>query len=758
MKIRNIIIILIILLSNLFSQEKNKITLQLDWLNQFQFAGYYVAKEKGFYKEHNLDVQIKEFNYGVNLVEDVLNTENTYSIGKSSLVIDKLNNKKIVLLAAIYQSSPMTLISLKSSNINKINDLKNKKVMITPSAKDAASINSMIISQNLKLEDINFIPHSFDLNDLINGKTDAMGCYLSNEPYILKNKNIKFNVFNPANYSFDFYGGILFTSNRELNKNPQRVKGFYDASIKGWNYAFANIEETAKLIFENYNTQNKTLDSLIYEGQVLKKLSESTENYPLGFIDPKKIDELKRLYLVLGFTNKSNVKFDDFIFNNQRVILNNLESEFIKNNEFSLISNTKNRPFSYIDDKQIKGIEPDLINLLSKKMDIFYNIIQEPKDSKIFDNIQTNSIHLRFNYSNNDVDLKKDIYSKPILTIPMAIATTHDKNLITDISVLNGQKLAILKDSSIYKELKSRYRQIDLILVDSHEKGFELLKNKEVFGFIDNILSLSHTMIKEELPTIKISGTLSYNLEIRVVTEKENFLLIDIINKILPLIKDNEKEEISKKYQLILFKQINDYSWVYKFIIPLLIAIVFISIVNNKMRKEISKRKQAEEALKAYANKDSLTKIYNRGKIDALLKKEINKYKALNETFSIVFFDIDDFKLINDDFGHSKGDEVLIDITTLVSKNIRDTDIIGRWGGEEFIIILPNTTSNKAFSLANNLRELISKNYFEINRPLTISIGISQYSKDDTKEDLIERADKAMYYIKEQGKNAVKIL
>lgn len=758
MKIKNIVFILIISMSSLFSQENNKITLQLDWLNQFQFAGYYTAKEKGFYKNNNLDVIIKEFSNNVSLVENVINNSNTYGIGKSSLIIDKLHNKNIVLLAAIYQNSPMTLITLKKSKINTLLDLKNKKVMLTSDAKDTVSIHSMIKSQNLQLENIEFIPHSFNLEDLINGKTDAMACYLSNEPFILKNRNIEFNIFNPSDYGFDFYGGILFTSNYELENNPKRVKDFHTASMQGWNYAFSNIEETAKLIYEKYNTQNKSLESLIYEGQILKKLAQRVDDKPLGFIDQKKINEIKRLYSVLGFTGKTNVSFDNFIFNNQKVILNKLENDFIKDNKFTLLTNIKNRPFSYIDDNEIKGIETDLFGLLSKKMNIADNVIEKPTNPSIFNNLRTNRIHLGFNYSTNQVNLAKTLYSEPILKIPMAIATTHDKNLITDLSILKKQKLVVLKNSNIYNELKSKYKNIDFILVDTKKEAFTLIEKEKAFGFIDNILSLSHEIIIRKLSTIKISGSLPYNLEMRVSTNKENFVLIDIINKIIPLISKKEKEEIVKKYQLIIFEKVNDYSWIYKFILPLLFAIIIILLVNNKMRKEISKRKKAEETLKDYANKDSLTKIFNRAKIDSVLKEEIKKAKLFDETFSVIFFDIDDFKLINDDFGHIKGDNVLIKLASLVSKNIRDSDIIGRWGGEEFIIILPNTTSNKAFILANNLRELVLKNNFEINKQLTISIGITQYTPNDTKKDLIKRADEAMYYVKNKGKNAVKIL
>ncbi|XPV83208.1 MAG: ABC transporter substrate-binding protein [Halarcobacter sp.] len=103
-------------------------------------------------------MRIKEFDFDVDLVKEVLNTKASYAVGKSSLIIDRLEGKKVVLLAAIYQNSPMVLISLNNSNIKKLKDLKDKKIMLTPDARSAAAINSMIISQGVKFnQDINFI-------------------------------------------------------------------------------------------------------------------------------------------------------------------------------------------------------------------------------------------------------------------------------------------------------------------------------------------------------------------------------------------------------------------------------------------------------------------------------------------------------------------------------------------------------------------------------------------------------------------------
>ena len=305
-----------------------------------------MAKEKGFYEQNALEVDIKEFTYNIKLVEKTTSKEGVYAIGKSSLIIDKLKGNNITLLSAIYQHSPMVLLSLKNSGINSIEDLINKKVMLTNDVKNTANIISMIKSQGVKIDKIDFIAHSFRLDDLINKKTDVMACYLSNEPYLLSQKNIEYNIFNPADYGFDFYGGILYTSTKEIKTNPFRVKNFHDATIKGWTYAFENIEETAKIIYDKYNTQKKSLDSLIYEGKVLKKLAKFEQGL-LGNIDIKKINEIKRLYLLLELSRNSKLDIENFIYDKNRILFNDYEKNFLKNNTFTLLVKPLNMPFAF---------------------------------------------------------------------------------------------------------------------------------------------------------------------------------------------------------------------------------------------------------------------------------------------------------------------------------------------------------------------------------------------------------------------------
>ena len=111
-----------------FAKELEKISLQLQWLHQFQFAGYYIAKEKGFYKDVGLDLEIKPYDYKLDAIEEVTKGNATYGIGRSTLIMNKVNGADIQLLSSIFQSSPMVIIALKNSNIHQISDFIGKKL------------------------------------------------------------------------------------------------------------------------------------------------------------------------------------------------------------------------------------------------------------------------------------------------------------------------------------------------------------------------------------------------------------------------------------------------------------------------------------------------------------------------------------------------------------------------------------------------------------------------------------------------------
>ncbi len=169
------------------------------------------------------------------------------------------------------------------------------------------------------------------------------------------------------------------------------------------------------------------------------------------------------------------------------------------------------------------------------------------------------------------------------------------------------------------------------------------------------------------------------------------------------------------------------------------------------VRQDISDKKIVEEL----SVRDHLTKLYNRIKLDEEFSKEISRAQRFQHPLSVIILDIDHFKDVNDTYGHLVGDSVLVELAKILENNIRSTDILGRWGGEEFVIICPETDSTGAENLAEKIRENIEKHSFSTVGNKTASFGVSQFISKDNEQQMIARADKALYDAKENGRNRV---
>lgn len=172
---------------------------------------------------------------------------------------------------------------------------------------------------------------------------------------------------------------------------------------------------------------------------------------------------------------------------------------------------------------------------------------------------------------------------------------------------------------------------------------------------------------------------------------------------------------------------------------------------------DISDMERTQNNLRECAENDPLTKIYNRTKVNYLFESIFVNAKKYNQSFSVILFDIDHFKMINDTHGHNVGDKVLFELARLTQSQFRSSDILARWGGEEFIIILKDTTGKQASMLANRVRVAIDKYNFTGVGKLTCSFGVTQYQLDETKIELLERVDEALYEAKDGGRNRVVI-
>ena len=306
-----LLFLVIFLNINLYSKDLTKVTIQLSWFDQFQFAGYYMAKEQGFYKDAGLDVEILPFSLGMNIPKMVNDGDVDFAIGRENLILEKAKYPKIIALAAIFQATPLVLLTTKDSGIDSFNKFENKKLMRIKDDGSEVSLKAMLSASKIDLKSITQVEHSHNIYDLIEKRVDIISAYTSKAPYILQKEQIKYNIFYPKDYGFDMYSDFLITNIDKYNNDYNIVEKFKKASLKGWEYAYNNIEKSVDIIFEKYNTQNLSKEELIFEANELKKLSYLNISR-LGDMKQEKVQRIYDLYNVMGYIN-NEFKIDNFI-------------------------------------------------------------------------------------------------------------------------------------------------------------------------------------------------------------------------------------------------------------------------------------------------------------------------------------------------------------------------------------------------------------------------------------------------------------
>ncbi len=723
------------------------VSLQLKWKNSFQFAGFYMAKEKGFYKKAGLNVDIRELkpNQRANVAKEVLNNNVNFGIYDSGLIYRILKGEPIELLIPILEHSPLILASL-NPNVKNLKDIRDYNVTISKYAVKNPAIISMFKTQGVDVKDLNAKALKYNYKNFLKHKA-VFSLYETDELYFLEKMGIEYKLFKPIDYGFDFYGDILFTSKKELEEHPARVEKFVEATKDGWRYAVSHIDETVKVILSKYNTQHLKYDKLKDEAErLLPYISKSFDfNY-------KKLENISDIYILLNIVEvKQDIKTSVY----EPTVLTDDERNFLNQHIFKCISTATWAPFNTLEGEKLVGIAVDYWDKIKKYVQLksrckivksWGEVLKQIKEGKADLTIATGITDKRKEYA---------LFSKPYVSFPIAIATRYSVDFISDISYLKDKKIAMAKDYTSEKIIKKHYPDLNIIETKNIQEALQLVKEGKAFAAMDILPVLAYIIGKEYISELKISGKTKYSFDIRIMIRKEYAKLVPVINKAIDMITVDEKRKIYNRW--ISVKYQNGYSLrqIMIFLIAGAALLFFISLWVFILKREIQKRKELERELEALATKDKLTQIYNRHKIDLSLTEQLEIAKRYHKVFGVIFFDIDYFKDINDTYGHKMGDYVLKELARIVSENIRKSDLLGRWGGEEFLIILPETTKEEAVNLAEKLRNIISKHKFKGVEHLTCSFGVTEYMSGDTTDSIMNRVDKMLYKAKYEGRNRV---
>ena len=748
--------LLLLVSTFLYSSSLEKVSIQFNWKYQFEVAGFIAAKEKGFYENVGLDVELKEYNPEVDILFDVLNNKVTYGISSSNIVLENKKIASIVLLATYLQKSPLVFIT--KPDIRTPSQFLGKTIMGNKDELKNSSLALFLSHFNINFSNTKFIPHNFKIDDFINGKVEIMSAFRSNQLYELDKRKIDYNIIDPADYGFVMSAVNLYTSKEEAFKNKDRTQKFIEATNRGWEYALKNKEEIIDILIKKYRV-NKSKEALLYERDVVNQVM-MRDFYPIGKVSPELTQRLVKQLSYSGMI-EPNQKINHIFFEN---IVDKIPSDFSLTKSEKEYLNSKHSlkmcidpfwyPIEFMKDGKISGITSDLKRYFEEKIQINIDVVPTNNWNESLDFIKDKKCDIISSISPSYDRMSYLNFTKPILTLPIVVTTQKDKPFLRDISLLKNEKIAILKGHFIAEYIKDYFPYLKIVEVASMNEGLYLVEQGEVYGYIDNALVLSSTIQKEFSNSLKIGFRFDILDELSIGTRNDEPILNDIFSRLVDDLDETKKQEFLNNWTIIT-EQVGWFS-----LKEIIFLVIFTTTIFGGLIFYQRKLKILNKKLKKLYLTDKLTGLYNRFKIDKELSSQKDNIDRKDSySCGLILIDIDYFKSINDTLGHLVGDCILKDISKLLKNNLRKTDIIGRWGGEEFLIILPFTSKDIAKKVAENLRVLIGENNFsyKMNRKITISIGVTEFSKSKSVEDTLLLVDNLLYKAKENGRNRVEV-
>ncbi len=429
------------------------------------------------------------------------------------------------------------------------------------------------------------------------------------------------------------------------------------------------------------------------------------------------------------------------------------EKNFIETHpNIKCVTTGKWAPFTYYHNGVLQGIAIDYWRLISSKINLKYYCYINPNWNSVLEEIKNKRKDVTPISAITPKRKKYALFSKPYATFQYVIVTKNTVSFIPSLKFLKDKKIALSKKYTIMEIIKNKYPYLAIIPTKSIEESLEKVKKGEAFATITLSPVASYYLSKYKFGNLKISGITPFSYKARIMIRKDYAELLSIINKAIMNISEKEKINIYKKW---VYNKNFDNEEMFKRILWISIGIILILTAYILYQTNVIKNK-IEENLKLlhFATHDKLTGLYNRHILDYNLKQHINEYRRYKAPFSVIFMDIDDFKKINDTYGHEFGDYVLSEISKIIKNCVRQSDIVGRWGGEEFMIILPNTKLEEAVKVALKLKSKIETHNFRQTH-ITCSFGVATFNNENTDTAFIKKVDEKLYLAKSKGKNRV---
>ncbi len=553
--------LLLLILPIFLIASMQKVSVQLDWKHQFEFAGFYAAISQGYYRDVSLEVELREIKENLSVSDEVLKGNADFGVSSSSLILERLQNRPVVLISSYFKQNALALVA--SKEIKTLQDLKNKKIMMTQNEFERTSLSVMFKESGLNAENFTLVEQDFGVEKFISGEVDAMSIFLTNQPYFLDKLNMEYHVFIPSDYGIYSYDSELFTSEEYAASNQKLVSDFEEATRKGWEYAFKRKEEIVDLIYREYSSK-KSKQALRYEAEQTQKLFK-TDIFKIGSVLPELVKLNATVYEKLGLVNRGvNLQElqNGYIFYNayaerkqlQKIQLTDRERKFIDKGLLIKVGNDKFwPPFDFYENAQAKGFNVEYLKEIAKLSGLKFKFVQDKNWEALVNGFKSGEIDVLTALEQTPSRDQFTLFTKDILVTFESMIVRNDSISPNSYKDLYGLKVGVIKGYDFEYEIRDNHSQIDMVLFDTPLEALQALNDSKIDAFVENSSVVNYLIGKHFFSNLKLGASPKFpNIEdgdsIKIASRKDYPELHSIMQKAINAMPKRVKDALHDKW------------------------------------------------------------------------------------------------------------------------------------------------------------------------------------------------------------------
>ena len=734
------------------NEKLEKVSVQLNWVYQYECAGFIAAIEQGYYREAGLDVELREYKPGLDVIDEVMSRQANYGINNSSIVIVDGRIVPTVLLATYLQQSPLVFVA--SSDIKNPKGFIGRRLMGTADELKYSSLALLMDHFDINRDNTEMLEHTFNVDEFVEHRVDIMSAFRSNQLYELDKRGIKYNIFDPADYGFYMSAVNVFSSRDEALGFPERTQKFIDASNRGWAYALDHTDEMIDLIYDKYS-QRKSKAALAYEANIIRGMM-MLDFFPIGQANKdltlRALKQLKQNKRLNADEFLGTFLFKDLVQKHSDTIeWTARERKYMEEKQkITMCVDPEWLPLEAIREGNHIGIAADVFDLFQKRLPIPITLVKTQTWVESLEKAKARECDI-FSLASETPDRKHYMdFTSSYLDLPIVMVTRMDKPFIETIEQVKKEKIGIVSGYAFTELLRNKIKDIHIVEVASLHEGLKQVENGNLYGYIDNLMVISPLIQKQFTGLLKISARLDEDLKLAVGTRNDEPVLQGIFEKLVSHIKEKQLQGIYNNWISVEYQKGFDYRLFWEIMIGVFAVVAMSLLYSYKLQ-------QHNKKLREISVTDPLTRLYNRFKINKILALQYASLLRYGNDCGIIFLDIDYFKKVNDMHGHTVGDDILVEFSNVLKNNVREMDAVGRWGGEEFLIVCPNIGIISTEKMTQKLLQKICTHSFSHGLTLSASFGVGSLRQELSVVENIEHVDKALYQAKSLGRGRIEI-